>query len=118
MEWIDGIAALVLGLVIRLGIPALITVLLVLGLRRLDERWQAEAESRRSQAASTIKPKKIECWEIKGCAAEQRAICQAHAHPETPCWQVFRDNRGHLQERCLGCEVFRESPVPIPVTTI
>jgi hypothetical protein len=118
MEWIEGVAALVLGLVIRLGIPVLITVLLVRGLRRLDERWQAEAEVQRSQAASTPKTKKIKCWEIKGCAAEQRAACQAHARPECPCWQTFRDDSGHLQERCLGCEVFRESPVPIPVTTI
>ena len=117
MEWLDSVAPLALGLVIRLGIPVLVTFLLVRWLRRLDERWQAEAEARRSQAAETTQARNIGCWEIKGCTAEQLATCQAHAHPKTPCWQWFREDGGHLQERCLGCEVFRESPVPVPVTT-
>ncbi len=117
MDWMDGAVALVLGLVIRLVIPVVITALVVRWLRRLDERWQAEAETLRSQAAHTTGAKNIGCWEIKGCEAEQLAKCQAYAHPEISCWQVFRDSGGHLQERCLGCEVFRKTPAPIPVKT-
>ena len=53
------------------------------------------------------------CWDIKNCSAEQRANCKAHAHPETPCWQLFRERDGRLQERCVGCDVFRKAPVPV-----
>jgi hypothetical protein len=26
---------------------------------------------------------------------------------------VFRNRDGRLQERCIGCDVFRHSPVPV-----
>ena len=117
MEWMDGVVTLALGLVLRLGIPLVLTILLVRWLRRLDEGWQAEAEAQRAQAEGTTRPRNIGCWEIKGCAPEQKAVCQAFAHPETPCWQLFREGDGHLQERCLGCEVFKDAPVPVPIAT-
>lgn len=117
MEWADSVVALGFGLLLRLGIPLLITVLLVRWLLRLDERWQTEAKAQRSNTVSTVQARNIGCWEIKGCTGEQLAGCQAHKNPETPCWQVFRASDGRLQERCLGCDVFRKSPVPIPLTT-
>jgi hypothetical protein len=43
-----------------------------------------------------------------------QAECRAFANQDRPCWQVYRQADGHLQERCLGCQVFRRSPVPIP----
>ena len=116
MDWIEGVVAIGLGLLIRVGIPVLITILLVRFLRRLDDRWQAEAEAKGAQAVEAAQARNIGCWEIKECAPEQKATCQAFAHPEAPCWQIFRGGDGHLQERCVGCEVFRKSPVPAPVT--
>lgn len=116
MEWIEGAIPIALGLLLRVGVPVLVTVLLVRLLRGLDERWQSQAEAQRSQVEGTVQVKNIGCWEIKGCAAEQRAACQAFTQKETPCWQVYRTSDGHLQERCLGCEVFRKSPAPVPIT--
>ena len=116
MEWANSVVVVGFGLLLRLGIPLLITILLIRWLRRLDERWQTEAKAQRSKVASTVQARNIGCWEIKGCTGEQRDSCQAYKHPETPCWQVFRASDGRLQERCLGCEVFRKSPVPTPVT--
>jgi hypothetical protein len=26
---------------------------------------------------------------------------------------VFRNKNGRLQDRCIGCDVFRHSPVPV-----
>ncbi|MCP4357284.1 MAG: hypothetical protein GY796_04615 [Chloroflexi bacterium] len=39
------ITAVLLGLLIRLGIPLSLTILLSLFLKWLDRRWQAEAEA-------------------------------------------------------------------------
>jgi hypothetical protein len=117
MDWLEGVVAIGFGLLIRMGIPILITILLVRWLRRLDERWQSEAKAKRSPVSDTARAINIGCWEIKGCSAEQTANCRARANLDTPCWQLFRGSDGHLQERCIGCEVFRKSPLPVPVTT-
>jgi len=110
MEWLDGILAVGLGFFIRIGIPVIITVLLVRGLRRLDDRWQAEAQDDAPQVEN------IGCWEMKECPAELRATCKAYSNPDIPCWQVFRDGQGGLKEGCLGCEIFRGSPVPASIS--
>jgi len=39
---LNAVAALLIGVLIRFGIPILITALVVWSLRRLDARWQAE----------------------------------------------------------------------------
>ena len=109
MEWLDGVVAVGLGFLLRLGIPVLITFFLVRFLRRLDERWQAEAK------VDTTQVKNIGCWEIKNCSAEMRATCQAYANPDTPCFQVLRDPKGNLKESCIGCQVFREYPAALPI---
>lgn len=49
------IAAVLLGFLIRLGIPIGLTILLTLFLRWLDKRWQTEAEAA-DMAASTPAP--------------------------------------------------------------
>ena len=110
MEWLDAVVAVGLGFLLRLGIPILITIILVRFLRRLDERWQVEAEV----AATPVK--NIGCWEIKECPHELRETCKAYLNPETPCWQVFRDPNGDMKEGCLGCKVFRDAPIAVPIT--
>ncbi len=107
MEAITPLLAVITGFAIRLAVPILITAVAIYFLKRLDTRWQAEAEEQ------LLLPvvEKVNCWEIKGCTDAMRANC-AGCQPDQPCWQVFREENGHLQERCLGCEVFRQSPVP------
>lgn len=102
----------VIGLFIRLVIPIVLTIFVVYGLRKLDERWKREAAGEKIPVAQA---RNIGCWEINNCPAENRSRCTAYANPDKPCWQVFRQADGHLQERCLLCQVFRRSPVPAPM---
>lgn len=110
MDWVMDLAAVVFGFVIRLGVPIALTVGLVYFLRRLDERWQADVEEQTDLIAENVG-----CWEINNCPKYQREKCKAYAQPDRPCWQVFRSSNGQLQERCVGCDVFQNAPLPFPV---
>src|SRR5215216_2314314 len=105
METLISVLYIVAGFVLRLAIPILGTAVLILILSRLDAHWQAEAER---QLMPTIKPK---CWKIKGCPTEQAENC-AGAKSHLPCWQVYRQPNGYLNEDCITCKVFIEAPVP------
>jgi hypothetical protein len=96
------------GVLLRIGLPVALTVILVALLRRLDARWQQEGA-----VAAPIKAANTRCWETHGCSPENRAACPAYAHPETPCWQLFRSKDGLLREKCLGCQVFQKAPAPV-----
>ena len=104
----------VLGIALRIGIPLVATIVLALALKNLDEHWQAEA---RNLPVVTVDANAGNpgCWDIKGCSQEMKQNCVAFAHPETPCWQVFRTDDGRMQEKCAGCEIFRQAPVPVKV---
>jgi hypothetical protein len=110
MEWLTSTFAVILGLLLRLAVPILFTILVGLFLKLLDERWKKDRGG--IQVLSGL-AKNIGCWEINQCPEEQRAGCTAFTHPDVPCWQVFRTGDGRLQERCLACEIFRRSPVPV-----
>ena len=105
METITALLALLIGLLVRLAIPILVTALLIVLLRRLDAHWQKEAHL---PALVVAKP---ECWKVKGCTPEQRADC-AGAKSPLPCWQAYRLPNGYLREECLTCKVFTEAPAP------
>jgi hypothetical protein len=105
METVTSLLAILLGLLLRLAIPILGTLILIFLLRKLDAHWQAEAQP----ALETTE--KIECWKVKGCSEEQRSRCAA-ASASLPCWQVYRQPNGYLQEKCLSCEVFTQAPLP------
>ena len=107
MEWIESTLALLAGVGLRLLIPIALTVVVVYFLRRLDARWQATAK----RVPATPKP---ECWKIKGCPEEKYKNCRG-AQAAEPCWQVFRSQNGYMKEECLGCDVFRQAPVPIQI---
>ena len=98
-----------LGVLLRLGIPVIVTVLLLVWLHRLDKRWQKEA------LAVPVVPAGTPCWEIKGCPEEKKKTCPAAAQTKMPCWQVFRTKDGVMKEACLGCDVFRRAPVPVRI---
>jgi hypothetical protein len=98
----------VIGVALRIGVPAALTAVVFYLLRGLDERWQQEAKV--VPVAVAGKP----CWEIKGCPPEKKKKCPAAARPAVPCWQVFRAKDGVLKEACLGCAVFRLASAPVP----
>jgi len=111
--WIASASA-VLGILIRLGIPLFLTALLVWWLQGLDRRWQDEAEKEvELQKVKVPSACNTGCWNVKGCSEESKAKCLAFRHPEVPCWQLFRSPKGLLQEKCVGCQVFKEAPVPV-----
>jgi hypothetical protein len=105
METFTSLLAILVGLLVRLAIPIAGTVVLIYLLRKLDEHWQAEATLPPTPALKT------QCWKIKGCSPAQRKNCAA-ASSVLPCWQVFRQPNGYLQEECISCKVFVDAPVP------
>ena len=107
MEIITAVLAVITGIALRLAIPIGITAIAIYFLRRLDIRWQAEAEE---QLLLPVVDK-AKCWEIKGCTAEMRATCAGYQSKQ-PCWQALRKENGYLQERCLECDVFQKAPIP------
>jgi hypothetical protein len=112
VELLD-VAALLLGLLLRYGVPIGITALVVWMLTKLDARWQEQADLRRV-ARSTLgaEVRQVRCWETTECSRDQRENCPAYTEPEVPCWQVFRKRDSRLREECLTCHVFLEAPVP------
>jgi hypothetical protein len=110
METLNPLLAVIAGFALRLAIPIAITAIAIYFLRRLDTRWQAEAEELLLLPA-VEKPK---CWEVHNCPPEKRKSCPGY-QSEQPCWQAFREENGYLQERCLGCDVFRQAPIPVKI---
>ena len=105
MNTLAPIFYLLVGLLLRLAIPIAATLLVIYLLRRLDKRWQAEAQ------IEPVQVEKPECWKIKGCPPEQVKNCTA-AQASLPCWQAKRLPNGYLKEDCLSCPVFIQAPVP------
>jgi hypothetical protein len=105
--FMNSTIALIMGLVLRIGIPLAMSALVFFLLKKLDEHWQNEA--RIQPIAVLDKP----CWEIKACPPEKYRNCRAAAKLNVPCWQTFRSKDGLMQEKCLGCEVFLTTPIPV-----
>jgi len=110
---LNAVAALLIGVLIRFGIPILITALVVWSLRRLDARWQAEIEERKIQSLDEVAVQNVQCWELRNCLEEKREDCAAFQNLTIPCWQHFRNEHGELRAECLECEIFRITPITI-----
>ncbi|MCP4428370.1 MAG: hypothetical protein GY803_28105 [Chloroflexi bacterium] len=107
MDTLIEMTAVILGLLIRFGMPIVLTFSLALFLRWLDKRWQAEAEAMATtkiEQAKELFAYKKPCWEIHNCPPKMRNACRAYAQPETPCWELFRVN-GRLKPACHTCKV-------------
>jgi hypothetical protein len=104
MESMTSLLAILAGLLVRLAIPISVTAMLIYFLRKLDARWQTEAQM-------PMTAEKPNCWEIKGCTPEQMKNCIA-GKSSLPCWQAYRLPNGYLRDECISCDVFREAPVP------
>ncbi len=102
----DVVFTFLLGVLLRLGIPIGVTALVLVLLHRLDKHWQQEA------LALPVVPAGKPCWDIKGCAEDKKKNCPVATQSGIPCWQFFRTRDGVMKEACLGCDVFRQAPVP------
>lgn len=100
-----AVLAVVAGVIVRLAIPVLLTIVLVQLLRILDWRWQQEGENR------PYLVEKPACWEVNNCPPELRKDCRGYTSP-LPCWQARRTANGYLRDECLGCQIFLKAPVP------
>ncbi len=109
-------AAIILGMfILRLGVPLAITLAVGYWLRRLDAKWQTEAQVRweASQAQDKVEaePEMIKvieqpCWVLKECPEPVRFQCPAYQHPDIPCWLARRQAEGRLPVECSHCELF------------
>ncbi len=108
---VQEMAAFIIGVLVRFVIPIALTLAAIWFFRKLDKRWQAEAEERMRLQMALATAQRTPCWEQKQCSAEQRATCPVYAQKGVPCWQVFRDREGNLKPACLECGVFRDAPV-------
>lgn len=115
-----GIASL---FILRLGIPILIMAFVAYWLRRLDVRWQAEADALRqsklgvfaTELESAANPRaRIPCWEMRNCSEEKRKNCPAYLQPGLPCWMVRRSAEGQLPTPCLSCQLFKLATTSAP----
>ena len=112
-ETIFTTAAIILGVLLRFGLPIGLTLLLGWFLRRLDAKWTAEAAAEVAQdaARAAVEPD-LKCWEVHNCPPRLRANCPAFAQPETPCYELFRIN-GRLKPACRDCRVARRAAAPV-----
>ncbi len=103
-----SILVVLTGLFVRLAIPLLVTAFVVLMLRKLDARWQTEAEQERK--ALLVKDE-TPCWKEQGLPMEEIQLRASKS--EQPCWQIHRLSNGYLREACLDCDVFLSAPIPV-----
>lgn len=114
MEELQITAAVIAGLILRIGLPVGLTFLLAHFLRKLDSRWREEAEQK------VIEKKHLEqqqillnlwldqpCYSIMNCSNELKKNCKAYNQRTKPCWEVNRSN-GSMSQRCKDCAYRKE----------
>lgn len=109
MDGLLEFTAVLIGFLVRLGIPIVVTVGISWGLRRLDARWRREAAEERIhvlEAAGHLT--RQPCWLTKGCTPERQARCLAFQTTGLPCWEVFRE-KGELRNTCVECQVLKQA---------
>lgn len=110
---------LLLGLLaLRIGLPLAVIAGLGYVLKRLDERWQAEAAQAgrgRSHGVPRRHVPAIEggamlasapCWVLRDCDPVLRADCPAWLRPELPCWLARMEAGFQLPSLCTVCPLF------------
>ncbi|MCC7352207.1 MAG: hypothetical protein IT330_00515 [Anaerolineae bacterium] len=93
MEALRGTVVVISMLLLRLGIPLLISLGIGYWLVRMDNRWRAAGAGQK-------------CWDLKKCSPEQRVHCTAYQHPDIPCWAIVRATEGQLRPQCANCAAF------------
>lgn len=127
MQPILEILGVALVFLMRLGIPILLTFGVAYWLRRLDDKWQAEAAALElglapeTVAAATAPPALAAtqpCWEVRNCNPATREQCPAFHQSKLPCWMARQQAEGKMPTPCLTCALFRSglatSPQAVP----
>jgi hypothetical protein len=107
--------SMVLGILLRIGVPFGATFLLARFLKGLDEKWREEAEL--AHPRETILHEiwlNNPCWAIAGCEKEQCETCPAFQQTEKSCWEIYRENKG-LNGKCQECEYRKELLIPMRI---
>jgi hypothetical protein len=112
MDPLEGFLLAIGWFLLRFGLPIAATVLLCWFFKRLDAKWQAEADIYRQDIGLESHRPSIRCWLFNKCSEEKRSKCIAYQNSQIPCWQHFRGASGELKEECIGCGVFRGFPKP------
>ncbi len=112
-QMVMGVAVM---FIVRLGVPLAVTVAVGYWLRRLDEKWQAEAMARRAtalaqqlQAQPQVEILKVidpPCWVTHNCSEAARKNCPACQNPNLPCWLARIRTEGRLPAKCYNCYHF------------
>ncbi len=113
MEGLSEILVVIGMFVLRLGLPVGVSVAIGYLLRRLDSRWEAEAQAQpeaiqRLRAAAAQRP----CWEEKGCSESDMARCAAYKHTDIPCWLARLRAERRLPAECPECARYSRQPAP------
>lgn len=103
-----------IGFLLRIGVPLGLTLAIGWYLRRLDARWREEArhEYQVAHRDPRILPAQQRCWQFFGCSEDLRAKCPAYLDQDKPCWEVFRLN-GAIRNKCRNCNYRRQVLVPV-----
>jgi hypothetical protein len=113
VETAQGLLLAIGWFLLRFGLPVIVTALAIGYFKRLDARWQAEAQEYKERSGFENLVPVVRCWLFNDCPEEQRQKCPAYQDQKKPCWQHYRAIDGSLKESCLGCSVFKGALVPV-----
>lgn len=101
---------------LRLAVPVVITLGIAWGLRRLDARWEAKAQTaKQPEQVVQLTEKPVPCWKEKGCSKEAMASCPACKWHDLPCWLARLRVENHLPAECINCHRFRPAPQVVTI---
>ncbi len=100
--------------VLRLGVPVAFTLAVCFLLRKLDRKWEEEAQHQPVPVqasddgdASSEATRSLPCWLIKGCGSERYEGCPAYQNRSLPCWLARLRVEGRIPQTCSSCSLFR-----------
>ncbi len=96
-------------LVLRIGVPILITLMIGAWLRRVLEKDQDQPQPAEQAAAE---PK--HCWETSKDPQAEEAKRIAQTRPDLPCWLALQVGGTGLKEMCYSCPLYNQR-VPMAV---
>lgn len=95
------------GIIIRFGIPIVITFVLSAGLQKLDQKWRKEAKiaSKKKQvtALMVVDIEVIPCWIFNQCPETKFKNCVISNNPRQICWES-KYSKGKINAECIVCE--------------
>ncbi len=98
-------------LVLRVGVPILITLMIGAWLKHFLEEREAKDQPEPTPSRLETEP---HCWEVKQCPETEQARCVARQRPDLPCWLALQVNGAGLKSSCYACPLYTQhAPAPI-----